>query len=165
MKLILIAVIVLFSCTNEEEKQKDEIKELKIKAEAAKAVDDVMKTIGKDIFNKALSLKDDCPVSIQSVKIYKPEYSYSKAYRISYKNKGTKTVDAIKFMIYGENNWGEPEAISIIGAAYTYAEDQSIIRPGKTVSNSWTVSTGEPTKMKAVVIKLHFTDGSLWSAE
>jgi hypothetical protein len=168
MKWLLITCLSVLSCNSkqsETDKTSKETDSLIFKAEVSRRTDSIMKTIGSEVFKKAELLSPSCPIKIKSIKIHTQDYSVSKAYAITYQNSSDKPIDAIKFIVYGENNWGDPEPISILGSAYGYCESQIKILPGKTVTNSWEAQTGDPTKAKCHVVKVHFINGEVWDID
>lgn len=161
MKYLLFITFLLVSC-KENDVNKDS-NDLLVKLKAEELTKNTILDVGRSDFDKAKILRDSCPISISKVELFEEEYSVNKRIRIKFRNSSKKPIDAIKFIVYGENNWGEPEVInSVISSAFAYCETQQKIKADESKSLIWELSSNKVTKVKAEVIKIHFIDGEVW---
>lgn len=106
------------------------------------------------------------PVKIISAKVVQQEYSSYKNVHLEWKNVSGKTIDAVRFMWYGENAFGEAADMGGfqrgIGGGYT----DDPLRNGKTEGGTWDVLSRDAKKIiLAWPTEVVFSDGTKWKIE
>jgi hypothetical protein len=99
------------------------------------------------------------PVKIISSRPVTTESGY-KDISVTYKNISPKNIAAVRFKWIGLNAFGEPAD----NGNGTGSDDQTLL-PGKTRTNSWSVSSRDLKKIVTVIpIEVVFEDGTKWES-
>lgn len=106
------------------------------------------------------------PVKVISVRLVEREYSNYKDIRLTWKNVGSKKIEAIRFKWYGTNAFGEPADMGSnsmtegVGGGFT----DRPLKPGKVDSGTWEIMSKDGKKAMAWPYEVAFEDGTKWNA-
>lgn len=134
------------------------IKEVKTESKQANR-----KTIKPNGLNQLDTIK--CPVEFDEAYIMYTELS-TPIIHASFKNKSNKTIDAVKCVIECYNRFDEKVINPLSDSHKIYADFESTISPDDYGGGNMdlTFTQDATSKAKITVLKVHFTDGTVWSS-
>lgn len=151
-------------CTNQCKSYEAEDKELVSslldcqQKEACENVDTCLESFNKEVSKNLREAQPTDPILITKAVIKSGDYGIGREIKVNYKNNSDKTIDAIRFQYYCFNNFGEPA-----GSGRMLTQD--LEKPGKSTYGIWNNYDSGCTKVKVVLLEVHFTDDSTWSSD
>ncbi|MFZ4800165.1 MAG: hypothetical protein ACOYMA_21930 [Bacteroidia bacterium] len=114
--------------------------------------------------NSSFKVQKYSPLEFNEARIYPNEIG-EPVLRINIHNNSTKTIDAFRCKVQCLNRFDEPVKDPFSRSNQAYITDQETIRPGEDGGglNSFVFHfQGQTTKIKIILVKVHFTDGTFW---